>query len=89
LALLAANIVVLVGEVFKGVEIYLSVKVDANTDFYPACIGISQGNCCRCCLIHNLLVLLVLFGFIGCKCCSIDGECICQCGNIFFGTSGC
>jgi hypothetical protein len=36
LALLAANIVVLVGEVFKGVEIYLTVKVDANADFYPA-----------------------------------------------------
>jgi hypothetical protein len=34
-----------VGEVFKGVEIYLTVKVDANADFYPAWIGISLWNC--------------------------------------------
>jgi len=57
LALLAANIFVLMGKVSMGVEVYFLIKVDDNAPFYPAQTGISGGIVVKC-FIQNVLVLL-------------------------------
>jgi len=87
LALFAANIVLLMGEVRMGIAIYFLIKVDASYEFYPVQIGIME-DIVIICFIHNSFVLPRFSGIIGCKYFRTDGESIYGCGSIFFDKSG-
>jgi len=64
LALFAANIVLLMGEVRMGIAIYFLIKVDASYEFYPVQIRIME-DIVIICFIHNSLVLPRFSGIIG------------------------